>query len=220
MTEAKHFRADGSMTPNALAKLEQMAAQNKSQGSLAAFFGVPRRSFEGLLSKNKGNNPERLAWERGRAIVEQDLMDRLYKGAMGAVEVEYRDDEPVVDKAGLPVLGDDGKPLTERVKVRTIHLSKSNTIEAIFFAKAQFGWKEGDSEEKKVSNVMLVLPKARTRAEYFAMLGIPDPMQIAAGEPMKVIQQVPLAPKALAGPLAALAPLAKAVMGPPDGGAK
>lgn len=206
MTAAIHIRADGTWTTQALAKLTAMAAANKSQGTIAAYFEIPKRELETALAKSKGSNPVRLAWEKGRAVVEQDLMDRLYKGAMGSVEEEYKEETVIDPETRMPKRGPDGAVVTERIKVRTIHMSKANTIEALFFAKSQFGWKEGESEEKKVSNVTLVLPKSRTRKEYFELLGIPDPMEqgaqsLGAAGLKTVAQSTPaLPPPGLPGP--------------------
>lgn len=61
-----------------------MAAENKTQRSIAAELGVPYRSFEAMLNKEKGHNDLRLAWERGHAAVEQKIADFLLKSATGA----------------------------------------------------------------------------------------------------------------------------------------
>lgn len=199
MTEARPVRADGTLTPQGLKRVEEMAAKGRSQGTIAAFLGVPKREFESMMAKGKGNNPIRLAWESGNASREQELADRMWNAAMGTIVEEYIE-EPKLDDDGKPVLDDKNEPVLEKVKVRTITVSKSQTIEAIFLAKSRFGWKEGDQSDKGGTNVILTLPKARTREEYFAMLGIPDPKALAGA--LKVVQQVALDPKALAPPAA------------------
>jgi hypothetical protein len=174
MTQAIGIRPDGSWTGQALIKLEEMAANKSTQATIAAAFDIPKREFEAILAKNKGRNEVRLAWERGRARVEQLFHDALVASALGTV-TEEDIQEPVLDA--------DGKPTgeTRLVHVRTINTSKMSGTERIFYLKAQFGWKEGDPPEAKVSNVTLMLPKPRSRAEHFAMMGQADPRTLAAG---------------------------------------
>jgi hypothetical protein len=174
MTQAIGIRPDGSWTGQALIKLEEMAANKQTQASIAAAFDIPKREFEAILAKNKGRNEVRLAWERGRAKVEQLLSDKMFATALGTVTEAPEE---------VDVLGADGKPTGEKhtILVRTITVSKFDGSMAIYLSKAQFGWKEGDPPEAKVSNVTLMLPKPRSRAEHFAMMGQADPRTLAAG---------------------------------------
>jgi hypothetical protein len=174
MTLAIGIRPDGSWTGQALIKLEAMAAAKSTQATIAAFFEIPKREFEAILAKNKGKNEVRLAWERGRARVEQEFHDALVASALGTIT----EAPEMVD-----VLDAQGKPTGEKreIIVRTINTSKMSGTERIFFLKAQFGWKEGESPEAKVSNVTLMLPKPRTRAEYFAIMDQVDPKALPGG---------------------------------------
>lgn len=197
MTKPVVWLANGDASPSTCKLVEELASQNCSQSTIAARLGVPKRDLESRLSKNKGQNDLRLCWERGMAQVEQRLRDRMFGVAMG--EITEKDEMVYPLKDGLP----DTSAEQVLMRVRTIYVSKGATTESIFLAKSQFGWKEGESDDKKASNVILMLPKARTRAEYFAMLGVQDP-------------------KLIAGPVGAtglktIAPLVKMIMAPPPG---
>lgn len=184
MTQAIGIRPDGSWTGQALIKLEEMAANKRTQATIAAEFNLPKRQFEAILAKDKGRNEVRLAWERGRARVEQEFHDSLVASALGTV-IEEDIQEPVLDAQGKPT----GE--TRLVHQRTINTSKMSGTERIFYLKAQFGWKEGETAEKSVSNVTLMLPKPRTRAEYFAILGQEDPEAPGGPTTLKIVEQVP-----------------------------
>lgn len=188
MTKAISIRSDGTWTGQALIKLEEMAAANRTQGTIAAEFDLPKREFEAILAKNKGRNEVRVAWERGRARIEQTLMDGMFSTAMGTI-TEAPELVDVRDEHGTPT----GEKKT--ILVRTVNISKAASIEKMFLLKTQFGWKEGESADAKVSNVTLMLPKPRTRAEYFAIMGITDPAALPAPEPMKTVtESVPALP--------------------------
>lgn len=164
-----------------------MAAGKQTQASIAAYFELPKREFEAILAKNKGRNEVRLAWERGRARVEQEFHDALVASALGSIT----EAPELVD-----VLGADGKPTGEKhtILVRTVNTSKMSGTERIFYLKAQFGWKEGEPPEAKVSNVTLMLPKPRSRAEHFAMMGQQDPRALAAAGPTAMKDVTPTVP--------------------------
>lgn len=60
---------------------------------------------------------------------------------------------------------------------------KTSFVPVIYLSKSRLGWTE-DAKQASAqiqNNVVLQLPKSRTRAEYFAMLGIPDPKALVDG---------------------------------------
>lgn len=83
MTKPVLVRADGTLGPTALKMVEDMAAEGKTQRSIASALGLSKKKFEKMLDRNKGDNPERLAWEAGHSVIEQTAKDLLWSKAQG-----------------------------------------------------------------------------------------------------------------------------------------
>lgn len=68
--------------------------------------------------------------------------------------------------------------------------AKKSFVAAIYLSKSRLGWADqGAAAAAPIqNNVQLILPKSRTRADYFAMLGIVDP---DAPPPMKTVEALP-----------------------------
>jgi hypothetical protein len=161
MTRPILVRQDGTLGPKALEMVETMASEGKTQRSIAAALGIPAKKFEKLLERNKGENEERLAWERGHAAIEQKVADSMLAAGMGTViEKEEADSET-----------------GEKVIVRERHISKVGGAQLIFYAKAQLGWTEKPTGALVNDNrIQITLPGALSMDDYFRGLGIDKPL--------------------------------------------
>jgi hypothetical protein len=156
LVERDDTGAPTAIMPAGLAMVERLAGQGAPQSKIAARLGLLHKQFKNLLGAKNGDNDIRLAWERGHAEFEHDIVKKLLKHG------------------------------------------KHSFVPLIFLGKARLGWVEtGQAAAAQIqNNVQLVLPKSRTREEYFAMLGIVDPQSLATPrtEPMKLIGQQPALP--------------------------
>jgi hypothetical protein len=64
-------------TPAGLRQLERLAREGAPQSKLAAALGMPQRRLKTLFDRNDGDNPVRLAYERGYADFEHAVVQRL-----------------------------------------------------------------------------------------------------------------------------------------------
>jgi hypothetical protein len=152
-------RPDGTLGQTGLEMVRKMASEHKTQRYIAMQLGIPYKKFLKLLERNKGDNAEHLAWEEGFAEFEQRYTDFMLAGAMGTIC-----EEPKVDEKGNPVLDEEGKPVMEKVRV----VSKTQAIQAIFFAKTQLGWNEKPTGPMVQDNrIQITVPG---QLEYGAML--------------------------------------------------
>ncbi len=104
-------RARIDLTPAGLLAVERLAAAGKTQATIAACLSISLRCFKEILSRDE---PSRLAWEQGRAAVEQALFDVLFKAAKkGAVvpalfltktQFGWREGDVVDQRANLVVM--------------------------------------------------------------------------------------------------------------------
>lgn len=65
----------GQWTDDALLLVEEMAANGRTQKTIAAAFGLTLSMIDKQFRGNAGDNPLRLAWEFGNARDEQDYID-------------------------------------------------------------------------------------------------------------------------------------------------
>lgn len=75
MKSAKMQNGGWQTHPDVLKAIEEWAAQMKTQRWIAVKLGKPLRTLEEAMHKDKGENPVRLAYERGRADAEQRHID-------------------------------------------------------------------------------------------------------------------------------------------------
>lgn len=169
MTKPVYVREDGSCGPTALKMIEDMSADHKSQASIAVALGVSKKKFKEMLEKEKGENPERLAWEAGHAVAEQQFIDHGRAASLGDVTMEPMFDEnhkPIIDEAT-------GEQKMEKVRV----VSKAGAIQFIWFTKTQFGWTEKPTGATFQDNrINITLPAPTSREDYFKRLGIAGPL--------------------------------------------
>lgn len=188
MTKPIYIRDDGTCGPAALKLIEDMARDAKSIGSIAKVLGCSQRKLKTIFERQKGENPERLAWESGRADHEQEFIDRMVGAIMGSVTYE----EVIDEKTGMPALDGDGKPMLEKVRI----VSKAAAIQGMFYAKAQLGWKEKDDGPVFQDNrINISLPDSLSREEMFKRLGIDAPLDFR-----KIKNVTPPEPLALPSP--------------------
>lgn len=64
-------------TPAGLKLIERLARTGAPQSKLAAALGIPLRRLKTLFDRNEGENPTRLAYERGYADFENEIVQRL-----------------------------------------------------------------------------------------------------------------------------------------------
>lgn len=76
-TPRKPLPDDGRATDPQLKEVEAFAEDGKPVRYIAAHFGVPYRKFKTIMDSNKGDNPLRLAWERGHAKLEAWTVEKL-----------------------------------------------------------------------------------------------------------------------------------------------
>ena len=179
MTKAVLVRPDGTCGASGLALIEESAADNKTQGTIASMLGIPRKKFDAMLNRSKGDNPERLCWERGHARLEQKVADTMLAAAMGDVV-----DEVVLGADGAPIIDEaTGKPKVERVRVQ----SKIAATLMIYFSKARLGWQEKPTGALIQDNrIQITLPAPSTKEEMFRRLGIQGPLDFRKEKPQPV----------------------------------
>lgn len=142
--------------------IEDLAASGRSQRTIAAELGVSHKKFEKMLERGKGDNDERLAWERGFASHEQMVSDKMLADGMGTLREE---DE----------LDDDGVPTGNKVMVR--HTSKGGSIQLIYYSKSRLGWQEKPTGPLIQENrINITIPGPMTHEEFFAATGVPMPL--------------------------------------------
>lgn len=160
MTKRVLIRPDGHCNPSGLELIEDLARKNRTQATIAVALGISKKKFETMISRAKGENEERLAWERGRADVEQRLLDVLTASALGELVEE-------------DVLDEDGNPTGEKQTVRV--QSKTGGIHAIFLAKSQHGWDEKGGGSNSTTNndnrIQITIPAPMERGELLKALG-------------------------------------------------
>lgn len=132
----QYKREDGSYSLAAFRLVEELAADNKTQRYIAAQLGVPFRTFEADLNKNKGQNELRLAWERGFAEVEQEVADFMLtqmrantKGSIIAgiffaksrLGWREKDDSPQGNQSNIQIVLP--RPMTEEQYYKTLGMS-------------------------------------------------------------------------------------------------
>lgn len=142
--------------------IEDMAARGRTQRTIAAELGVSHKKFEKMLERGKGDNEERLAWERGHAVIEQRVHDVLLASVMGDLVEE-------------DVLGEDGAPTGEKQMVRV--QSKLGGLHLMFYAKTRLGWQEKPTGPLIQENrINITIPGPMTHEEFFAATGVPMPL--------------------------------------------
>lgn len=149
--------------------IEDMAADHKSQASIAVALGVSKKKFKEILEKDKGENPSRLAWESGHAIAEQQVIDNMRAAMLGTMTFE-----PMVDADNKPIIDEEtGQQKLEKVRV----VSKGAVIQGIWYTKTQFGWTEKPTGPTFQDNrINITLPAPTSREDYFKRLGIAGPL--------------------------------------------
>jgi len=65
------------LSPSALELVERLAARASTQNFIAGRLGITAAAFKRLLGRADDEGPARLAWERGRAEHEQDVIRKL-----------------------------------------------------------------------------------------------------------------------------------------------
>lgn len=196
-------KANGEPNGNAIRVIEDMAAQNKTQATIAAAFRMSKKQFETLLQTKKGENEYRLAWERGRARHEQQHVDHFNSLALGEETVS---EEPLINENGTAVMewvvdtDEDGKPIknpdgsvkmveqqkTQLTKLRVV--SKAGVIAGIFYAKTQLGWKEARDSgpaQGQGGGVTIYLPGSLSKEDYYKSLGQTRPIDTRKGETLE-----------------------------------
>lgn len=168
MTKPVLVRDDNTLGPTALKMVEDMAASNKTQGTIAATLGMSKKHFEKMLARGKGDNPERLAWERGHCRLEQRIADAMLSQGLGELVEEDEvgeDGQTVIDEAT-------GEP--KKIMVR--HTSKIGGTMLIYYSKAHLGWNEKPTGINIENKIQLVLPESYTTEAYFKLLGQDAPL--------------------------------------------
>lgn len=181
MTKAVLVRDDGSLGPRALEIVEQMAGGGRTQATIAATLGLSRKKFETMLSRAKGENPERYAWERGHAKIEQRVADAMFAAGTGDLVEEI-----VLDKDTKQPVIDEETGLEKTQMVR--HVSKIGGAQLMFYAKTQLGWQEKSTGPLVQENrINITLPASMSIEEYYKMLGIDAPLDFRKDKsiPMK-----------------------------------
>lgn len=176
MTKAVGVKEDGTLTQQAVAKIEKMASERKTQAVIAAALGMTFADFKQQLDKNKGRNPARMAYEAGRAVVEQSMVDAMYHEAMGFTTFE----EYTVSEAELEQMTEalrERVPADRKIVLAKRTISKAAATTAIWFTKTQFGWSEKEAQGPQQSNVQIVLPASMTREQYYGMFGLKGPVE-------------------------------------------
>lgn len=168
MTKAIIVRNDNTLSPAGLKLVEKCSSEGKTQRYIAAELGIPLKTFEKMLERGKGNNPERLAWEAGHARYEQRAADALQSEAFGVlVDLETYDAE------GQPILDEAGEPVRAKVRIPT---SKGHIISLIYLTKARLGWSEKPHNLVQDNRIQITLPGAMSGEDFFKGLGIDQPL--------------------------------------------
>lgn len=154
------------LTKAGLSLVETMARSDKTLRSIAAKLKMPFRKLDKMLDRNKGDNPERMAWELGHADHEQHVRDVVRAKALGDV-VEL----PIVDERGDPIID----PETGDYKVARVQIpsnGKEGAVLLIWYTK-QLGWSEKASGPVNNDNrIQLTLAEPTTMEDMFKRLGI------------------------------------------------
>lgn len=189
MTKPVGIREDGTLTPQAVTRIQTMASERKTLAFIASELGITKQQLMLLMEKNKGKNEVRLSYEAGRAVVEQSIVDAMYHEAMGVITEEVEESVETDEKTG------------EKIRVRTITktrtVSKAAATTAIWFTKTQFGWSEKEAQGQPQSNVQIHLPASMTREQYYAMFGLTGPVPVAQVKEVaaKLLAAPPVKPK-------------------------
>jgi hypothetical protein len=122
------------LTASGLQLVERLAKDGSTQNHIAGKLSLPQHVLKRLLGRAEEESPARLAWERGRALHEQEVVRMM------------------------------------------LEHGKKNVVGLIFYAKAKLGWKENEPPPAVQNNIMLTLPKALSKEQYYASLGIPGPV--------------------------------------------
>lgn len=159
------------LTPTGLRLVEKMAREHKTIRYIASKIGLPFSKLNKMLDRNKGDNAERMAWERGHADFEQHVTDVVRGRALGdAIDLPILDEnnEPIVDEVT-------GEYKTARVKIPGS--GKDAAVLLIWFTK-QLGWSEKPTGPGIVNDnrIQITLPAPMSTKEYFETLGINAPL--------------------------------------------
>lgn len=169
MTKPLIMRGDGTVGPGGLRLIEEMAANNKTQGTIAAALGVSLKRLKRMFERDKGENDVRLAWEAGHSQLEQRVADAMLAAGMGTVV-----EEDAVDETGKPIYEEDG---VTRRKMLTRYVSKMGATQLIFYSKVMLGWTEKPSGPLVQDNrIQITLPSPVSTEDYFKMLGQSAPL--------------------------------------------
>lgn len=162
------MRSDGDVGPAGLRLIEEMAANNKTQGTIAAELGVSQKRLRTLMERQKGENAVRMAWEAGHAKLEQRVADAMLAAGLGTSVMEEAKDE-----TGKVILNEDGTP--RMVEVR--YVSKMGATQLIFYSKVKLGWTEKPSGPLVQDNrIQITLPSPLSTEDYMKMLGQGAPL--------------------------------------------
>jgi hypothetical protein len=91
------------LSPSALELVERLAARASTQNFIAGRLGITAAAFKRLLGRSDDEGPARLAWERGRAEHEQDVIRKLlahgHKNVIALIfyskaKLGFRENEP------------------------------------------------------------------------------------------------------------------------------
>lgn len=173
------------LTAAGLAMIERMARADQTLRSIASKLGLAFRKLDKMLDREKGDNPERIAWERGHADHEQHVRDIVRAKALGDV-VEL----PIVDERGEPILD----PETHQFKTARVQIpsnGKDSAVLLIWYTK-QLGWSEKPSGPIVNDNrIQLTLAEPTTAEEMFKRLGVEGLLDFRRDKTKEIPKSIP-----------------------------
>lgn len=118
MADARPLKPDGTASKGALKTIEEMAGNGRPMSAIAAHFGYSKRKLQMWMDRNKGENDIRLAYERGKAMDEAFIQEKLRaladskgNGALGALcflaktQHQWREvPEPKAQQVGIQIV--------------------------------------------------------------------------------------------------------------------
>ena len=130
---ARYGEPKAEVTPAGLKLVESIARQGGSQPLCASSLGISLTTFKRIIGEDDGNNPTRLAFEKGRAELEFEVATLLLEhGRAGNVialifyskaQLNWTDTPQVGTQVGVQIVLPDSmdrEAFAKRVEVRTI----------------------------------------------------------------------------------------------------